>query len=364
MKYFFRCGLFCLFSISMIVSSQGTEVPWDLSWPFFDNAPSPHGVFNGYGDWCVIEEGPHPGLDFAADSGDSVIVPTGINMVSLGAKDFGAANGGCAMAIAPSIAGDPPYWGWGLLHLDIEHPEDPPYAHNSSLSGRQLLAPCLQYYWPGGVPAPLHLHLAWTECDVDPDFPYVDIVPIGPFEGYYNPFEYFSDILSGYDEIQFKKALYEGMNNTGAWFMPDGTETAGQISGAPGNPDYAKFQDIVCGAIDIAVSPFSAFQGLSDRDSAGVYSVSYEILRQDPISLQYVSAAPDTGNFGLRWLMEMRNEALPYGDSPGYRAIFLDGNLTDGTTPTPTCTPGDNSYIVTNSGALDPANWITGWDNV
>lgn len=113
MKHFQMITLFL--AISSIVTAQGTETPWDLSWPFFKNAAAPHGVFNGYGDWCVIDEGPHPGLDFAAQPGDSVIVPANSNMVSLGARDYGTPSGGCAMAIAPSIEGDPPYWGMGLI---------------------------------------------------------------------------------------------------------------------------------------------------------------------------------------------------------------------------------------------------------
>ena len=103
--------------------------------------------------------------------------------------------------------------------------------------------------------------------------------------------------------------------------MPDGKESAAQILDLT---DYSLFQDVISGAVDIAVAPFSAFQGLSERDSAGVYSVAYQIIRQNPFTLSYLPAAPDTGNFGQRWLMEMRDE-LPTGDSPGYRAIFPDG---------------------------------------
>lgn len=130
-----------------------------------------------------------------------------------------------------------------------------------------------------------------------------------------------------------------------------------------GSTNQTIFQNIVFSAVDIAVAPFSAFQGLSVEDSAGVYSVAYTILRQDPISLAYLPAAPDTGNFGQRWLMEMRDE-LPNGDSPGYRAIFPDGQLPFGGGLDPDWSYNMNAYIVTNSGAMDTASWTTGWDNI
>jgi hypothetical protein len=91
-----------------------------------------------------------------------------------------------------------------------------------------------------------------------------------------------------------------------------------------------------------------------------VYSVSYEILRQNPHTLEYEPAAPDEGNFGERYLMEMRDE-IPYGDSPGYRALFPDGQLSgDGGALDPFWWYNMNSYIVTNSGAVDPSEWESG----
>ena len=342
-----------MLSLASHSSAQGTEDPWLLSWPIFENTSGPSGVFNGYGDWCVRDEGPHPGLDFAVISGDSVIVPSDSNMVSLGARDYGSQ--GCAMGIGPSREGNPPWWGWGLLHLDIENPSDSPFVAASQLDPSQPLAPCLQYSWPGG-PAPLHLHLAWIECDangpVDP-----------PFIGYHNSFDYFFDDLSTYDEVQFKKVCHE-LGSTGAWFMPDGFETAAQFGQAPGSPSASDFQDVVFNMVDIAVSPISAFQGISSRDSAGVYAVAYEILMQNPLSpSQWSSTESSQGDWGLRWLMEMRDE-LPYGDSDEYRALFADGSLLNGDTISTPYPIGENAYIVTNSGALDTSSWNDGLDNV
>ncbi len=120
----------------------------------------------------------------------------------------------------------------------------------------------------------------------------------------------------------------------------------------------------ISGAVDIAVAPFSAFQGSSDQDMAGVYSVSYEILRQNPHTLDYEPAAPDEGNFRERHLMEMRGE-IPHGDSPGYRALFPDGYLPpNGGAPDPFWWYNMNAYIVTNSGAVDPSQWTSGWHNL
>ena len=333
---------------------------WPITWPLMtDGGIDPvTAIQNGYGDWCTIlqgeVEGPHPGLDFAADISDDVVNPLLQTCYSLG---YGIGNypEEHILVISPDTLVD---YGWTLGHiyaeqaqLDTWHPD----STQTTWSPGDSISHCgiqTQHPWR-------HLHLSWVEdWNYPPDPGYS--VP-----GYTNPFDHIVADLIGYDEISFKMLFYERVyigSNSGAWFMPNGAETPGQFSGAPGNPDYKMFQDIVSGAIDIAVSPFSAFQGISDYDSAGVYSVSFEILRQDPISLAYLPAAPDTGDFGQRWLMQMRDE-LPFGDTDEFRALFLDGNL-----PviggTQYWDRFESAYIVTNSGALDPSSWTTGWDNV
>ncbi len=333
-----------LLSTSVFSDNRGT--PWLVSWPFFQNAQAPHSIQSGYGDWCIIDEGAHPGLDFGATLGDSVVVPSDTPIYAI--KIF-VGPLGCTLIFGTDSTSQE---GWGVTHLEIPHPEYWADSIPIAVVSHEPLAPCLQY-----GSAPLHMHLQWVG----------NLLPGSP-PGLYNPFDYYTDSLSGYDEVQFNHVKWEEMlspaANRGIWFTPDGYESYTQLGYAPGEPDRDVFQDIVSGAIDIAAAPFSAFQGISDYDSAGVYSVSYEILRQDPISLQYVSAAPDTGNFGLRWLMEMRDE-LPNGDSPGYRAIFPDGQLPNGGGPLdPDWWYNMNAYIVTNSGALDTTSWTTGWDNV
>ncbi len=65
-----------LFLILPAVAFSGNlGTPWSVSWPFFQKANVPHSLTGGYGDWCVIGEGAHPGLDFGAITGDSVLVP-------------------------------------------------------------------------------------------------------------------------------------------------------------------------------------------------------------------------------------------------------------------------------------------------
>lgn len=77
MKYKSR-SFTCIFllSIVIVIVADDRDTPWSLSWPFFSNAPVPHKIIGGYGDWCDPAEGLHPGLDFAAADSDSVLVPT------------------------------------------------------------------------------------------------------------------------------------------------------------------------------------------------------------------------------------------------------------------------------------------------
>ena len=62
--------------LSASASPNNRSTPWQVSWPFFQNANVPHSLTGGYGDWCVIDEGAHTGLDFGVLPGDFVVVPT------------------------------------------------------------------------------------------------------------------------------------------------------------------------------------------------------------------------------------------------------------------------------------------------
>jgi len=342
----------CLATFLLILStsafSDDRSTPWLVSWPFFQSDTASHSINNGYGDWCSPIEGAHPGLDFGVDPDDLVLLPTDNTSYTLLTHLY--PNIGYAVIFGLDSSSQE---GWGVMHLDIDNPFAWPFQKGSMLMNHDSLAPCFQY-----GSAPLHMHLQWVEVVGGQP-------PINP-PGMYNPFDFFEDNLSDYDEVQFKHVWYEERlfpsRRRGIWFTPDEFEAYNDLPTAPGHPTQVVFQDIISGAVDIAVSPFSAFQGVSDYDSAGVYSVSYEILQQDPNTLDYVPAASGTDNYGERFLMEMHDE-LPNGDTPGYRAIFLDGQRPDGTG----VLDWDyykNAYIVTNSGALDPSSWTTGWDNV
>ncbi|MCD4701711.1 MAG: hypothetical protein K8S24_07625, partial [Candidatus Aegiribacteria sp.] len=335
-------------------SAASRTIIWPITWPLIADSGSVPvtRVQNGYGDWCTIAEGPHPGLDFSADLTDNVVNPSFQKCYSLG---YGTESHPeeHILVLGHTTSDD---YGWTLGHIYCWDPWTDWSLGSSWNSGDSISFCGLDASQPGPW---RHLHLSWVEDWVDPP-------PVGySIPGYTNPFDHIVADLTGYDEISFKRPFYERVyigSNSGAWFMPNGAEKPGQFSGAPGNPDDQLFQNIVSGAIDIAVSPFSAFLGISDYDSAGVYSVSYEILRQNPITLIYLPAASGAGNFGERFLMQMRDE-LPYGNSDEFRAIFLDGNL-----PviggTQYWDRFESAYIVTNSGALDPTSWTTGWDNV
>ncbi|MCD6587514.1 MAG: hypothetical protein J7K88_03090, partial [Candidatus Fermentibacteraceae bacterium] len=339
----------CLAAILLttVALSGELSIPWQISFPFFKNAQAPHSVIEGYGDWCVIGEGAHPGLDFGAITGDSVLVPADTPMYAI--QIFLGDLGSSLVFGIDSTSQE----GWGITHLSIPRPELWADSIPKAVADHQPLAPCSLY----SPSAPLHMHLQW-----------LDNLQGGSPPGLYNPFDFFTDNLSDYDEIQFNHVKWEEFlfpaGNRGIWFTPDGFETYMQLGYAPGNPNRNLFQSILSGAVDIAVAPFSAFQGLSDRDSAGVYSVSYQILSQNPNTLAYEPAAPDSGNYGERFLMEMRDE-IPSGDSPGYRALFPDGHLTNGGgAKDPYWDYNMNAYIVTNSGAAEPSSWANGWSNV
>ena len=334
--------------------SQGVDTePWELSWPFFEGEAASHSIIGGYGDWCDLAEGLHPGLDFGAEISDIVLLPTDDTreVIYLG----GNSEDGFCMVFGENSSSTE---GWGITHLDIDEPDFWPFEPGSVIDNHQPLSKCKSVSAEVG----LHMHLQWV--DASP-------IPLPP--GLYNPFNYFEDVLTGYDEVQFNSVKWEEYlsppRNRGIWFIPDKNDGAETYSQFPSGVDPSVFQNIISGAVDIAVAPFSAFQGLSDRDSAGVYSVSYEILLQDPITLEYLPAVPGAGNFEERFLMEMRDE-LPYHlspvISPEYRAIYSDGLRSNSSSLwiDPNWWYYMNAYIVTNSGALDPMNWTTGWDNV
>lgn len=339
-----------LFSIVFEAFAEERDIPWPLSWPLFQNATAPHRIIGGYGDWCIPDEGLHPGLDFTASDDDSVLLPTDSICFVIECIDIGS---GYMLSLASNSSSDE---GWYLGHLAVDNETIYPFNGDSVVMNHQVLAPCFDYSSPTDT-VPLHLHLQWT------DIPFYSTPP-----GYHNPFDYFENSLASYDEVMFGSVRWEDFlspaANRGIWFTPDNYETYTQLGYAPGGPDQNAFQQVIYGAVDIAAAPYSAFQGISEEDSAGVYAVAYEILKQDPITGNYSSASQGQGNFGQRWLMEMRDE-LPPGSVPEYHAIFPDGLLPNGGGGLDSdWWYNMNAYIVTNSGALDTSSWQDGLSNV
>ena len=65
-----RLTVLLIFSSTYAISND-RDTPRLASWPFFQNAQTPHSIIGGYGDWSVIDEGPQPGLDFTAQMGEA-----------------------------------------------------------------------------------------------------------------------------------------------------------------------------------------------------------------------------------------------------------------------------------------------------
>lgn len=163
---------------------------WNPSWSMYEN-----GTYEicwiGYGDWCIEDEGPHPGLDFDDPSGgaDSVLAP----------NDFSAFSGGVFEAINPIYGWEMCFlldtladeYGWGIGHLFIDNPLDEPFRFGSPISPKQLITHTQPVSGPHSW---RHIHLSWV--------PKLDQPPTGDFVGLFNPFDYLQ-APSGYDETSF-----------------------------------------------------------------------------------------------------------------------------------------------------------------
>lgn len=346
-----------VFALALALKGYAEEPTSILSFPIF--ASDNRELMAGYGDWCGPEEGPHPGIDFYADEGDYVLNPFDQTMYVLGAGyNENQINTGCILGIGG--AGD--YWGWALKHL--EHYGDPEgwcegHLRNMPIATRAPIEACIQY-----STVPRHLHIDWSFWVEFPGHPEQAYIPWG-FHEFVNPFDYFSSTqLIGYDLIEFKKVLYAPFN-TGVWFMPDGAEIAAQF---PAIIPPGPFQDVVFRKVDIAVSPFSSLVSYPNNNSSGVYSVGYEILRQNTLLPDcWESTASTEGLWGFRELFRAFGQT-PYDindgwDTDEYRALFVDGYLVggSGTQPHPLF---ESAYIVTNSGVPPTSDWDVGWNNV
>ena len=329
-------------------SSPPTWNPYSPYTGYLDNIDEVH---IGYGDWCVIDEGPHPGIDFGDPdqvNGTMVLSPCGQDNTVEWAGFFASIDNGMVVVVA-KLGED---WGWGVAHLD--EPVNPASKYNvpgaiPAFEPMEITSPITQVDWR-------HVHLYWVERLFPPtstDFG----------EAYFNPFNYIMGNLIGYDEVMFKYC-YSPIGN-GLWFMPDECEIPVQFPFS----EVALFQGRVFGKVDVGVSPYSAFNGEPDRDSVGVNTVGYKILWQNPYTEEYEDLDESSLSiFGgyYRLLVSMNDGEMTLGDSDEYRALFVDGNTR--TQSQQQNMRHENAYILTNSGTQSMGFGVdgfnSGWDNV
>jgi|GEM_PF-2853090 len=351
---------------------QATTNPEDtrLSFPFFQSGQS-SGISDqlmvGYGDYTTTiasEEGLHMGIDLYPESAvDQVLNPFNTTMFSIGAyyADTVSEYTGCIIGIGPEGSD----YGWAIEHLG---PKPDKYAdaydwcsvhtRGTVLSSGMPIDTCCIY----SSSIPRHTHIQWSRWELDQFHPGGYIMP-NPWDALVNPFSFFTDSteLSGYDQVSFKAAwpeiwfLYPDSTNTGIFFLPDGiAETCSAYVSTVGEENKFRFQDIIYGAVDIVVEPFSELLDYPDNSGCGVYNVGYEILRQNPLDPDdWQTTESSQGSWGTRYLFTAEGQI----EEPSvwvdiYEALFYDRCLFE------------NAYIVTNSGADDPSSWQHGWDNV
>ncbi len=350
--------------ITVSVTALSSTIPGDipLSFPFFQSSQStgiPDELMVGYGDWCVAAEGLHMGIDFfAANADDQVLNPFDVTMYSIGAyyvpdDDYN----GCIIGIGPEGSD----YGWAIEHLGpypyIKADADDwcsDHTRGKVLALRSPIDTCCVY----GSGVPRHTHVQWSHWVFDQFHP-GGYIMTNPWASLENPFSYFiAGVLKNYEQVRFKAVWPEIFflnkeTNTGVFFLPGGIESYIDYVNTVGSEYVDQFQNIVYSALDIVVSPFSAMNDYPDNNGCGVYSVGYEIYRQNPITIEWDSTESAVGNWGYRKLFQAEGqieEATIWVDI--YEALFHDISLFE------------NAYIVTNSGAKDPSNWDHGWDNV
>lgn len=195
MKMLFAFLIICMFLVFKSVQSQPPPAPtWCPYWPFSKDIDVDQ-VHIGYGDWCTITEGPHPGIDFGdpnQTSGSMVYSPCNINNYVEWAGCYCTNDNGMVVCVARSEDD----WGWGIAHL--EEPQYPEQKYNVSgtipaFEPMEVTSPITQVNWR-------HIHLYWIER--------LDPVPFAFGQAYYNPFNYLAGDLIGYDAVCFGSPWY------------------------------------------------------------------------------------------------------------------------------------------------------------
>ncbi|MCK4506371.1 MAG: hypothetical protein KAW14_12220 [Candidatus Aegiribacteria sp.] len=323
----------CLFLVILLIflsfpqETLAIDPPhWNPCWPMFYNSTILEQCGKGYGDWCPVSEGPHPGVDFdATNNNNDILAPFDLPGYSGDVVEDDQWEYGYMMCFIQNMNED---YGWGIGHLEIADPTISPFRYNDPIPLRSPIVPAIG---PSGPHVWKHIHLAWIET-LDPD-------PTSPFVGYFNPFDYLQAPYN-YDFVFFRPIPYvESLNSgSGIWFTSDGVEDPNAF---PGNID--EFQDIVWSIVDMVVYPRSSWYDNIIATGAGVRSVSHLLKRQNLYSEQYSEF--QSSLYGPRTLVSFDGE-IPYGPSPEYNALFFDdAGLGDWSFRT--------SYIITNCGVDD-----------
>ena len=273
---FLKVLLFIVLFSAVVHAIPPIEPTWYPYWPFSTDTGIDE-VHIGYGDWCVIEEGPHPGIDYGDPNGGGTMV------YSLCAEDESVQFKGCLHGTngwLVVVAKPEDDWGWSLGHLLVTDPAKYNPPNDTLLQAYSEVEPTYPIDWP-------HVHLMWLEAwPVDSTY---------NSTGYFNPFYWMSqdpelrNDLIGYDEVMFKDC-YTSWGG-GLWFMPEGCEVPSQF---PFQSEIMEFQSRVFGVVDVGAAPFSAFNGNPLRDSCGVNTVGYKILWQNPYNGRYVDLDEDS----------------------------------------------------------------------
>ncbi len=299
-------------------------------------------------------------LTFASSAIDQVLSPFDQTMYSLGADYHPDPDYiGYMVGIGLKNTDD----GWAFIHLGDDTYEQArandwceKHKRGTEFPARMVIDKCSQY---GSMP--LHIHVQWSHWSFYSAWP-GGYRLLNSWETLENPFDFFATgVLSGYDQISFKKVWTElewflvqppqpsQATNRGIFFLPNGIKTYPAYINSLGISQKSLFQNIIHGVIDIAVSPYSEQSAYQDNEGCGVYSVGFEIFRENPFSLEWESTQSDEGDWGYREIFQAEGQIVNPNISPNiYNALFLDGSYFN------------NAYIVTNCGVYDPS----GWNNV
>ena len=312
-----------------------------ITYPAFSNSPpptwNPYSPYTGYqgnidevhigfGDWCTLDEGPHPGIDFGdpdQNNGTLVYSPCGTagtvewagHYVDTGQPGPQDDKG---MVVCVAMPGED--WGWGVAHLD---PGVSPMQYDSG-GVQPAFAPMeITFDMSQSNPDWRHVHLYWIER--------LNPLPTPFGQAYFNPFNYLVGDLIGYDAVSFGSPQYvekTSLPDNGIYFSPDEAEYPTQFEITA--MSWMDFQETVFGKVDVSVRPYSAFQSSLSNDTCGVNTIGYKILWQNPNTEIYEDLDESSISiFGgiYRLLVSMNDGEMTYGDSDEYRAVYLDGNV-------------------------------------